>query len=60
MTWTEISCDTFFMLPDLLDCKVAESLSDIPDGLLTLGSAMRLYGELVKLVVLLLVIPICS
>ena len=50
----------FVMLPDLLEGHVARTLGDITDGLLALGPAMRLYRELVKLVVLMLVIPATS
>ena len=40
------------MLPELMDGKTAETLTDITDALLALSPAKRLYGELVKLVVL--------
>ena len=43
------------MLPELMDGKTAETLIDITDALLALGPAKRLYVELVKLVVLMLV-----
>ena len=43
------------MLPELMDGKTAETLTDITDALLALGPAKRLYDELVKLVVLMFV-----
>ena len=48
------------MLPELMDGKTAETLTDITDTLLALGPAKRLYGELVKLVALVLVMPATS
>lgn len=48
------------MLPDLMEGNVAEKLSDVTDRIKELGSARRLYGELSKLIVLLLVIPVSS
>ena len=44
------------MLPEVMDGKTAETLTDITDTLLALGPAKRLYVELVKLVVLMLLI----
>ena len=48
------------LLPELMDGKTAETPTDITDTLLDLGPAKRLYGELVKLVVLILVVPTTS
>ena len=48
------------MLPELMNGKAANQLSDVTNEMLALGPAGRLYAELSKLVKLLLVIPATS
>lgn len=48
------------MLPELMEGKVAETLSQVTDKLKELGPARRLYSEISKLIALLLVIPVSS
>lgn len=48
------------MLAQLMEGKMAEKLSDVTDKLEELGAARRLYSEVSKLIVLLLVIPASS
>jgi len=48
------------MLNDLMDDKLANNISDVTDALQTLGPAKRLYSQLSKLIVLLLVIAATS
>jgi hypothetical protein len=50
----------FEMIQDLMNQKEAKTLADVTEALMTLGPAQRLYSELVKLIVLLLVIPATS
>jgi len=45
------------MLNDLMDDKQANNIADVTDALQTLGPVKRLYSQLSKLIVLLLVIP---
>jgi hypothetical protein len=48
------------MLHDLMNGKVAKNISDVTSAINGLGEASRLYAELSKLIVLLLVIPVSS
>ena len=48
------------MLQDLMDDKQANNISDVTAALQTLGPAKRLYSQVSKLIVLLLVIPATS
>lgn len=48
------------MLHDLMDGELAREISDVTKALMKLGPAKRLYSQLSKLIVLLLVIPATS
>lgn len=48
------------MLHDLMDGELAREVSDVTKALMKLGPAKRLYSQLSKLIVLLLVIPATS
>ena len=48
------------MLQDLMDDKQANNISDVTAALQTLGPTKRLYSQLLKLIVLLLVFPATS
>ncbi len=48
------------MLPDLMEGKQAQSIDDVTAALLALGPAIRLYGALTRLLILLQLLPATS
>ena len=53
-------CLNLQMLPDLLEGKQAQAIDDVTAALLALGPAIRLYGAVTKLLILLKLLPATS